>query len=185
MTKINLILPKTRVDVRNKKVFFLAGPIRGGGNWQVQAIRMIAERLPDVFIACPCRWDYNHPLFKYAVADDPDVREPFPRQKIWERYYLNIASRQGCIIFWLPEESKTDPRPPETGPYGRDTYGEVGEWRAALKYRQEKVRMVFGGERGFSGLELILLDFQDLIGPGFVSYDTLKDAIVAGVKVAQ
>ncbi len=105
-----------------------------------------------------------------------------PRQTYWERYYLAIASTQGAIIFWLPKESKTKPRPPETGPYARDTYEELGEWRARMV--RDKAREVIGAQQGFPGLSVILKNFRAMIGDGFTPYGTLRETVRAGVALA-
>src|SRR6266481_552306 len=102
-----LILPNNAVLMGSNPVFFLAGPIRGGGDWQKKAIYLLAKEVPDAYIVCPCRYTPNHELYRFSVPPSPDEEwkkldlPSFPRQTLWERYYLDRASKHGSIIFWL------------------------------------------------------------------------------------
>lgn len=207
--KINLILPKRRVKVGLKallhaRLYFLGGPIRGAkggyGAWQTEAIKYLAAEDPGCFIVCPCRWDESHELFIHALPEDAsDIMDEFPSQTLWERYYLEKAAQFGSIIFWLAEEDKINPRKKEEGPYGRDTYGEQGEWRIRSKYNigahgspnpqtlyesQPKVNVVIGGEDGFSGIDVITKNWKDLHGDGFTMYPTMQQTIDAAITKA-
>ncbi|KKQ34454.1 MAG: hypothetical protein US50_C0048G0001 [Candidatus Nomurabacteria bacterium GW2011_GWB1_37_5] len=149
-TEIKLILPNNNKGVvldlkQGERLYFLAGPIRGGGDWQAKAIRVLNKKDPFCYIACPCRYDISHELSKYQLkptelprsTDDerewPEYALDFPSQTMWERYYLEHASWFGSIIFWLPCENKENPRKKEDGPYARDTYGELGRWSIRSK----------------------------------------------------
>lgn len=171
-------------------LFFLGGPIRGGGDWQYDAISIIATLQPDAFIACPKTFSSEHPLYRFQLsmpsrADLISAGLPisFGRSTLWERFYLTKASKQGCVIFWLPEEDKKNPRPRECGPYGRDSYGELGEWRARMKFEHAKV--VVGGSQGFSGLSVIEENFKAMVGSSFVIHKTLEDTIRAGIEMVK
>jgi hypothetical protein len=187
MTNVpKLVLPKTIVEVPDKsKVFFLAGPIRGGGDWQHQAILRIAELMPEAFIATPSRYNENHPLYKYKLPedtqslDDTQVAWVKKHQTNWERYYLEIASRMGCILFWLPEEDINNPRLKEDGPYAQDTYGELGEWRGRLS-QDQSVRLVIGAMEAFLGLRAIHRNYK-AVDQGFKYYTCLEDTIQAAI----
>ncbi len=99
---------------------------------------------------------------------------------------MQKTQENGCIIFWLPEESRTNPRD-DGSPYARDTYGELGEWRARCSTKQNWLvsapRVVIGAEPGFPGLKQIKTNFEAMI-PGFPFYDSLEETINAAIKVA-
>jgi hypothetical protein len=186
---IKLVLPKQLVYIEpDRIVFFLAGPIHGGGDWQAGAIQLLAEQAPDAYVVCPSRYETTHPLYHLALQGESEERwasrgiPPFSSQTYWERYYLNIASIQGCIIFWLPVESTTNPRPPKTGPYAQDTYGELGEWR--VRMARNNAHAVIGAERGFHGLSVIEKNCRALFGESFVTDDTLEKTIASGIMRA-
>ena len=183
---MKLILPKALVPLpQEATLFFLAGPIKGGGDWQEKAISIIERMAPEAYVACPCRYETNHKLFRYALPGEAE--HPFSSQTLWERYYMELASRnrKGCIIFWLPEESATHPRPPETGPYARDTYGELGEWRARLRLESPCPKVVIGAEAGFPGLSVIVKNFWAMVGEGLAIYPTLETTITVAISLKQ
>jgi hypothetical protein len=178
-----IIVPKRIVDVHatsRRPLFFLAGPIRGGGDWQADMAERIILRSRHSTIACPARWSAEHRLAEH-------FHQPFSaaenRQLVWERYYLTLAGLTpnvaGCVIFWLGLESKTQPHPgPE--PYAMDTRREIGKF-TGLAERGE-VRMVVGGHPGFYGLDVILYELRCALGASFRFHedmDTLVDAAIA------
>lgn len=182
---MRLILPNTFVE--NSKIdyplFFLAGPVRGGGNWQENCCLAIARRNPSFFAAVPCRWQKGDNLFCYR---ENGTDNGFTRQTDWEHYYLNLASersveRKGCIIFWLPAEDQEHPRD-DGHPYARDTYGELGRWgrNAALT----GARLIVGAEQLFWGLSVIKenlkLDFK--LKTEFPVCDTLEETAAQAVE---
>lgn len=216
--RINLILPKRRVKVGIKellhaRLYFLAGPIRGAsggyGYWQAKAIEYLAAEDPGCYIVCPCRYSPNQTISENWLAlqehgleeNAADSIPEFASQTLWERYYLERAARYGTIIFWLAEEDKINPRPKDQGPYGRDTYGEQGEWRIRSKYNigehglpiinsQEimnslpKLNVVIGGEAGFSGIDVIEKNWKDVHGADFVLHKSLERTIDAAITKA-
>ena len=132
---MKIILPKELVEIFDYKtvpIFFLAGPVLGGGDWQqemcLEIKRQLGER--DFIAAVPCRYGQTHFLRNFKVSGKTGV---FEHQLDWERLYLHLASRYGCIVFWLPEESKMNPRS-DGLPYAMDTRGELGEWRGQLMH---------------------------------------------------
>lgn len=217
--KINLIIPKRRVKVGfkellNNHLYFLAGPIRGAkggyGFWQAHAVLHLAEHDPGCFIVCPCRYTPNQvmseewaALEKYALPENgADTIPEFTSQTLWERYYLERAARYGSIIFWLSEEDTINPRPKDQGPYGRDTYGEQGEWRIRSKYNigehglpiinsQEamdslpKLNVVIGGDAGFSGIDVITKNWKDIHWQDYHVYNTLGMTLDAAIRKAR
>ncbi len=130
---MKIILPKTFVQpTPATPLFFLAGPVRGGDDWQFKCCKEIDRQIggKDFYAVIPYyhkTLPANHPSFEFKVNGDENH---FERQLNWERYYLDVASKSGSVIFWLPAESKTDPRP--GGGYATDTRGEIGEWRGRL-----------------------------------------------------
>ncbi len=205
MIKIALILPNNGVVLdlqKNEHLYFLAGPIRGAGDWQAKAIKMLTEKDPACYIACPCRYDYKHELYRYHLpatklessTDDerelPEYALEFPNQTMWERYYLAMAAHFGSIIFWIPCEDKNNPRKKEDGPYARDTYGELGRWsvRNALQINSQSenmsVNLVVGAEKKFPGLSVIQKNFDADHGKIFPIYPSLEETINQAIRLA-
>lgn len=182
---MRLLLPKTFVDTRYTKdpVFFLAGPIKGGDDWQANATTLLATQVPDCIIVNPCRYTESHPLYQYRM--DAIENDDFPNQTLWERYFLDLAGRRssnGCILFWLPCESKTNPRN-DGSPYARDTYGELGEWRGRA-IGNPYLNFVVGAEKDFPGLKQICTNFEDALGAHFVLHNSLEETVTAAVEKA-
>ena len=189
---IQLILPKEMVWIPKTSIhplYFLAGPVLGGDDWQKDAIEMIARKHPGSQIVCPCRWEADHPLYQYRQIGilpekyNDEHTHITSSQTLWERYYMRHASLRGCLLFWLPKESTTKPRPIDTGPYGRDSYGEQGEWRYRLS-QNPSLGVVLGGDSDFSGLRVIAKNWRDLNGSDFPIYQTLEETVDAAVAKA-
>jgi hypothetical protein len=123
----------------------------------------LEKRLGDFTAAIPCRYTAEHPLYQYRLEGNDNF---FSRQLPWERHYLEFASVQGCIIFWLPEESVAQRRS-DGLPYAMDTRGELGEWRWRMRGR---ARVVLGGEAGFPGLDAIRRNLDQALGYGRPDY---------------
>jgi hypothetical protein len=176
---MRLILPKTlcKIDPTYGPLFFLAGLIRGGGDWQMECCIEIRKCILNFYVALPCRYLENHPLMAFRLDGDEDC---FDRQLTWERYYLEMAADFGCLIFWLPREDRTNPRVGYE-PYAMDTLGELGEWRGRLMY-DSSLRIVIGAEPGFPGLSQIQRNFNLATRSEFPIYGTLDETVVAAVK---
>jgi len=183
---MRLILPKTFIEESeiNRPLFFLAGPIRGGGNWQEKFCMAMAKLILEFFVVVPCRWQPGNNLFCHRVNGTEDK---FPRQTAWEHHYLDLTAKkskthQGCIVFWLPVESKEQPRD-DGQPYARDTYGELGSWRRNLAF-DESIRLVVGAEPDFPGLSVIRENFRlDLAdNSGFIIYSTMEETVNHAVQ---
>jgi len=181
---MKILLPKHYVsdeEIGESTLYFLAGPIRGGGDWQHLMCTAIWQHHPGACIACPCRWNYLHPLSTYFATGD---ESRFKRQLEWEQYYLKRAglgsSRwRGCVIFWLGCEDKQNPHPgPE--PYAMDTRGELGEWRMRMCY--EGARVVVGGHPEFHGLSQIERNFRAVVGDDFVIHQSIDATARAAVS---
>lgn len=182
---MQILVPKTSIVYRGNSIplFFLAGPIRGGGDWQHIMCLELAKRIPECVIVCPAPWDNTHPLASDFILENEAGAEEFRRQLDWERHYLEAAGNEawfGCIVFWLPCESKTQPHGgPE--PYAMDTRGELGEWR--WRMNSECARVVVGGEAGFHGLSQIERNFKAALSGEFTLYNTLEQTADAAVKM--
>lgn len=183
---MRIIVPK-RFVTPNYPLFFLAGPVRGGGDWQADMFRTLQRFLPRErgTAVSPCRWgkDPKHPLTG-SFAQGPEER--FEHQLDWERYYLERAglptNKPGCIIFWLPLESQTHPHPgPE--PYAMDTRGELGEWRGRMMHNP-RIHLVIGADPKFLGLSQIRRNFSAALGYTFPIYHTMEETARAAIELA-
>ncbi|MDR0860508.1 MAG: hypothetical protein LBO09_06115 [Candidatus Peribacteria bacterium] len=184
-TETKLLLPKEGVLLPENgkyRLYFLAGPIRGGGDWQKKAIQLLMDYDPGCYVACPCWYQKEASLLPYQMASN-DHCLFFERQTLWERYYLREAIMHGCIIFWLPIEDPKNPRKKEDGPYARETYGEIGRW--SMKAFIQGAHPIFGAEKGFSGLDQIHVNLCEDFWKKFPIYDSLEKTIKKAVKYAK
>jgi hypothetical protein len=175
---MHLILPKTfpvTTHLRSVPLFFLAGPILGGGDWQHQMSTILAQRFDECIIVNPSRYEPSHPLYAHSMAGGGRA---FERQTDWERYYLQQAADEwptGCIIFWLACENKKTPRVDGLS-YAMDTRGELGEWRGRMMHNRD-LRVVIGAETDFPGLSQVVRNFEYALGPTFVIHDTMENVV--------
>ena len=181
-----IYVPKEIVEIKPTKdapLFFLAGPIRGGGDWQAEMAKIILNKIPNANITCPSRWNADHPLAQYFYKPFTQANN---RQLVWERHYLKQAGLEqnvpGCIIFWLGLESKTNPHP-GPDPYAMDTRREIGKFTAFAEMMN--VRMVLGGDRAFYGLDVILFELSEAYKKPFPFYETMEQAVDAGIEIAR
>ncbi len=197
---ISLILPHNKqwIDFsqlkNEERLYFLAGPIRGAKDWHAEAIRIISKKDPGAYIVCPSRYNVNHELYKFSFEYTQSV-EDFPNQTLWERHFLAQASYYGCVVFWLPEEDKNNPRKKEKGPYAQDTYGELGRWSLIsahqlypINFRYDNhINLVIGAEAGFPGLSVIEKNYaadHNLEYP-YSLVDSLENTVARAVKLAK
>lgn len=179
---MKVILPNDLCEINwtYGPLFFLAGPIKGGKDWQFGAMFRISERIEHFYVANPCRYEPGDPLRCNVEKGEP----LFQNQTEWERHYLKLAAtRRGCIIFWLPCESEEFPRT-DRQPYARDTYGELGSWRTHLSYNPNW-KVVFGAEEGFPGLSVFKKNLFADVGRVVPVYSTLEQTVTAAVQLAQ
>ena len=163
-------------------LFFLAGPIWGGADWQDEMCRILDQLSQHCVIACPCNWEENHPLGASFVGEDDHLR--YPKQTHWERCYLELAGLthpQGCVVFWLPFESKEFPHP-GPGPYARDTREEIGRWEVRMEL--QGARVVFGGDPNFYGLDVIRTNLDDAMGHRVPVYASMRETAEAALKTS-
>lgn len=145
-----VIIPKSYVEV-TEPLIFLAGPIRSAPNWQDDAIEYLLSQNPGIVVANPWR-GVRDGLAQYVIEGDETY---FSRQRAWERHYLDIASRTGAIMFWLPGEEKHNCEKV----YGAMTRVEIGQWMT--NYRHDNtVRFCVGGDGRFPELHTIKYDLE-------------------------
>lgn len=154
---MELLIPSGYVPLDEIKtpLIFLAGPIgggeKGGVAWQTTALEFF---LPyEVTVASPKAYEPEDPVYKYLRIGDG---QKFHDALGWERYYLRGAAQKGCLVLWMPEESKTHPK--LDGIFGRDTRPESGEWRAKCAANRN-LRIEAGIEPGFSGASVVQRNF--------------------------
>lgn len=176
---MKIVLPKTlcEIDPNYGPLFFLAGPVRGGDDWQTKCCEEIRKHVPHFYSAIPCRYSETHSLIPFRMTGNEDH---FDRQLTWERHYLDIAATKGCIIFWLPCESTTNPRK-GNDPYAMDTRGELGEWRGRMMH-DSNLRVVIGAEPGFPGLSQIRRNFSFATRSDFPICATLSETVAAAIE---
>jgi hypothetical protein len=169
-----LILPKTHIDKLNVPLIFLAGPIRSAPNWQDDAIKILFSKEQNLIIASP-RKSVGSFSQKYIVKGNQDY---FPRQRAWERHYLDIASKYGSIMFWLPEEEEHHCEKA----YGAMTRVELGQ--AMTNYRYNKnFKFCVGSDGNFSELSTILYDLS-LDAPDKEVFHTLEETCEEALRLA-
>lgn len=184
---MKLILPYTLVPEEkiSTPFFFLAGPIKGGGDWQNRCVEMFNQKLPEATLAVPRRWDAQHPLYAHHQSG---IEKAFPHQTYWERHYIRRAmdlskTNEGALIFWFEPQSKTEPRN-DGSPYARDTYGEIGRWFRTCAY--EETTIIFGADPHTPGLEVmrrnIKADLCLLREDEYSIYPTLEETIEAAIR---
>lgn len=186
---MKLILSPVRFALKPEDtLLFTAGPILGGGNWQVHAIELISESAPHAYIACPGMHDMNASCSRFCLPESrpEDLLRAgigvFTNRVQWERYYMRVASEKGCLMFWLPEESRIKPRPPDSGSYARDTLGELGEWRARAEL--QGVRVVIGAHPKFPGFSTLQANLREQFGSAFPIHPTLETTVATAVRLA-
>jgi hypothetical protein len=146
-----VIIPKTYVKQIDAPPIFLAGPIGSAPNWHDRAIEYLFSKAPELVIASPKR-GVRDKIAQYIATGDESY---FQRQRAWERHYLDIASKTGAIMFWMPGEEKHNCQKV----YGAMTRLELGEW--ITRYNVDKtVRVCFGSDGNFPELHTIVYDLS-------------------------
>ncbi len=179
-----IIVPKIIERIHpSLPLIFLAGPIRGGGDWQWQMATALIRQCPDVQIACPCRWNEVHPLSSYFVRPF----SPAPnRQLYWERHYMERAAlnpkQRGCVLFWFGLEDRKNPHQ-GPGPYAMDTRREIGKF-TAFKKMFPATRIVVGGSEAFYGLSVIRDELDDATGVPFPFYTDMGELANMALQTA-
>ena len=172
---MRIILPKTFVEnsVITSPLFFLVGPVLGGGNWQESFCLELDKLLPSFFAVVPCRWGAKNNLYGYREKGAENV---FYRQTVWEYHYLLMAAkkskeRKGCIVAWIPLKE-----PSHTGEYARDTRQELGRW--GLYTALFDGHIIVGADPNFSGIDVIQCNLEqdrDMKPNSFPIYSSMKE----------
>jgi len=150
-------------------VVFLAGPIQGA-NWHENFLEKIQEGLKNVktnkniILVCPKR------LGEFSKKDFV-----YEEQVNWESEYLEKASKQGIIVFWLAKEVEKI----EGRSFAQTTRWEISEWWT--KSQQKYVKIIVGADKGFEGQRYITYKFK-LTNPDFEIITNEKDMINEIVK---
>lgn len=182
-----IYIPKQIVTLsptHKSPLLFLAGPIRGGGDWQTTMAEEILLQENSTHIACPVRWGASHRLAQYFHLPFSEAKN---RALVWERHYLEQAGLEknvlGCVIFWLPREHFFR-RHPGPQPYAMNTRRKIGKF-IAYSEMNKNVRLVMGGDRAFHGLDEILFEFTEAFGKPLVFHKTIKDVVCAAFDRAR
>ncbi len=170
----NLIIPKSYVQELKFPLIFLAGPIRSAPNWQDEAIDFLFLYEPNLIIASPRRGVRDN-IAPYIIMGDENY---FPRQRAWERHYLDIASKTGAILFWLPGDAEHDCQKV----YGAMTRVEIGQWMTSYK-NNNSVRFCVGSDGKFPELHTIEYDLK-LDAPTHEIRKTLEETCIEAVQLA-
>ena len=200
-SRVFRILPKDicSLDEQHFPLFFLAGPLSGGEDWQSRMCEALLQFIPKGFtVAIPYGLDDRppslQPPFSPFTVLPPATRTE--RQLAWERHYLDVAAgashaqcsasapQPGCIVFWLPVESALFPKPASHGPYAQDTRGELGEWRGRLMH-DRRLRVVVGGDERFPGFDTMERNFTHAVGGDFKVYRTIQETAAAAAAILQ
>ena len=131
---MELITPTSpEKDYGNKKIVFLAGPIKGAPDWQSQAIKDLSDL--DIYVANPRR--------------DNVINFNLDLQVGWESKFLALAD---VIMFWIP--------PKDTDIAGRDyaqtSRFELAEWLVKTHYNKTQKKVVIGIDDAFFGKSYIV-----------------------------
>ncbi len=120
---------------------FLAGPIQGADNWQEKLIKLLEKQLSEknikknIVIASPRRTEFIKTNFDYSEQVD------------WESMFLNRASDNGIVVFWLPKEKNKEENKGRS--YAQTTRFEIGE------FYNKANNIIIGGSLQFDGIRYI------------------------------
>lgn len=170
---IKIIIPNTYIKEITSPLIFLAGPIRGAPNWQNEAIDILSSQNTNLIIASP-RKEIENEFTKHVLSGDETY---FSRQRAWERHYLDIASRKGAILFWLPEEVEHNC----AKAYGATTRLELGQLMTMYKH-DKSIRFCIGSDGRFSELSTIEYDLS-LDAPDKDIKKTLKETCLEALRL--
>ncbi|MDO8509479.1 MAG: nucleoside 2-deoxyribosyltransferase domain-containing protein [Nanoarchaeota archaeon] len=168
-----VIIPKTYVTQIDTPLIFLAGPIRSAPNWQDEAIKFLFSQNQNITIASPRR-GIREEITQYVAEGNESY---FSRQRAWERHYLDIASKAGAILFWLPGEEQHDCNKV----YGAMTRLEIGQWMTNYKH-DNSIRFCVGSDGKFPELGTISYDLQ-LDAPDKRVYENLEETCLEALKL--
>lgn len=170
-----LLEPLSYQRVSGGPLLFLAGPITAAPRWQEEAFGLIRGLESRAVVASPRRL---HSVASYRYKSTQALSS-FHRQRAWERYYMDLAARQGCILFWLP-----GPRESFEGLiYGATARYELGLWSSRWS-GDHGLGLCVGGDPGFPSLGTLAYDLEKEM-PGKTLHRDLEDAVREAVGVSR
>jgi hypothetical protein len=169
-----LIIPRTYVKDINDPLIFLAGPIGNAPNWHDEAIEILFSKEPNLTIASP-RWEFSGKIAHYIVEGDENY---FSRARAWERHYLDISSKTGAILFWLPGQEFHDCKKV----YGAMTRVELGQWMTNYKH-DNNIRFCVGTDGKFSEIHTIEYDLK-IDAPDKKLFNTLEQTCDEALRLS-
>jgi hypothetical protein len=166
-------------------LFFLAGPILGGDDWEFRMANRILKQEPQALIVHASRWSGTKRSMRYYHPAFPELDK---QQLVWKRHYFRKAGLEpnvcGCVIFWLPLESMTNDPHPGPEPYATNTQRDLGKF-IAFAETTRNMRVVIGGNPRFYGLEAILFELSNATGEEFPFHETKKETIDRAIVIAR
>lgn len=170
-----LLIPNEHIENITNPLIFLAGPIRSGPNWHDEAVLYLASKDENLTIVSPRRF-VRDPIAPYIVKSNSEY---FPRQRAWERHYLDYASRKGCIMFWLAGETEHDCNKS----YGAMTRVELGQWMTRYSI-DNSIKFCVGGDGKFSEENTIAFDLS-IDAPDKKIFRTLEETCDEALRLAR
>ncbi len=170
-----LLEPLSYQPVSGSPIIYLAGPITAAPPWQAEAFDLIRKLDSEAVVASPRRF---HTVRHYRYRA-PEALRGFTCQRAWERHYMDLAGRQGCVLFWLaaPWDSIAGV------PYGAMTRFELGLWTARCS-RDPSLGLCVGADPGFPTLPVLAYDLGKEM-PGRKLHRSLEDTAREAVSVAR
>jgi hypothetical protein len=183
MTRIKryLVLPRSNVSLKKQKLFYLAGPVEGGGGWQKKAISVLRKNFPEAYFAFNCPFNEMRRLRRFAVKEES---EQCSSSAEWRRAHMEEAALRGCLVFWLGPQDKEEDADFSKVPYGLLASREEAEWAFRLFYNN-KLRVVIGVHHAFPGHDEIVENLRVLFGAKFPVYTHLPDLLEAAAERAK
>ena len=148
-------------------LIFLAGPIRSAPKWHEKAIDYLFSKNEDVTIASPHR-----PNEKIIPSSQ------FPRQRSWERHYIDNAKGYGCVMFWITGSERHDC----DKVYGAMSRFELGQLFTYAETNQS-TRFCVGSDGNFPELHTIEYDLK-LNAPGKKIFNSLEETCNEALRIA-
>lgn len=193
-----IIVPNTFVGKINWKLLFLAGPIKLACNWHINAIEYILSLDRNINIVSPKRinklwlddniitWDWNilntnNQLVDcnwYFISQEKKWNSSFERQRAFELYYLQKASQEWCVMFWLPWQETYDNKKA----YWGMTRFELWQIMTEKKYNP-KNWLIIWTDWNFSEIKTIIYDIKQILWNGFPIYNNLYETCNAAMEL--
>lgn len=170
---IKVILPNIYREI-TEPLIYLGGPIIGAPKWHNQAIDILSSSDSDLIAAVPKKRINPQSQIEILTGDE----DHFKRNREWERYYMNEASKKGSIIFWLPKEENHNCHKP----YASMSRYELGIWIARYVL-DDDTRICVGAEEGFKDLDCIEFDISS-DAPKLKVNRTLEETCQQAIKLA-